>query len=151
MLPNGGLHDFSELKLIFGLDGAYSTDSITVFWPSGIEQRIGQTQAGENIVIVEDTITTNQNEINICQSPTKIWPNPFNDKFNIEFYLLKDERVSISIMDLSGKRIMQLANETTIKGTYKKSFSTNSLARGIYILQLSYGTNTEYHKITVSR
>ncbi len=151
MLPNGGIHDFSELKLIFGLDGAYSTDSITVFWPSGIEQRIGQTQAGENIVIVEDTITTNQNEIIICHAPTKIWPNPVSKNLNIEFYLLKDESVSISIIDLSGKEIMQLANETTTKGSYKRSFSIQDIVQGVYILQVSLGTNKEYYKIIVRR
>lgn len=151
MLPDGGMHDFSELKLIFGLDGAYSTDSITVFWPSGIEQRIGQTQAGENIVIVEDTITTNQNKIIICNAPTKIWPNPTSENLNVEFHLLKDEKVSISVTDLNGSIIMQLTNETATKGSYNKSFSTKYLAQGIYILQLSYGTNKEYHKIIVNR
>ena len=57
MLSDGGFHDFSDLHLNFGLDDALVVDSIIVYWPSGIVQKIGITNANHFITIIEDETT----------------------------------------------------------------------------------------------
>ena len=149
MLADGGKHDFSELKLIFGLDEAYSADSINIFWPSGIHQKIGQTNAGENLLIVEDTVITSQKEISPITSSTNIWPNPSNTHLNIEFHLLNKNKITISLSDISRITVKQLFNENLNSGNYHKRFNISEFGMGIYILQISKGKHREFHKILI--
>ena len=150
MLPDGGMHDFSELKLIFGLDGAYSADSITVYWPSGIEQQIGTTNAGENLVIVEDTTTTSQPETIVCYEPTKIWPNPVKKELNVSFHSYKNQLIKISLTNINGQTVKTLNNSCIGEGSFPEIYDLSAIMPGVYILTIESSTNSEFHKIIVN-
>jgi hypothetical protein len=149
MLPNGGMHDFSELKLVFGLDGAYSVDSITVFWPSGIIQQIGNTNAGQNILIVEDTLSTNIPIIDSQQNKLTVSPNPAGDYVNISFYLSKSNNIFISLLSFNGRYIKSLANKYFDKGYNKIKIGISDLNPGIYIIKIQNGKSINYEKLIV--
>jgi len=149
MLPDGGKHDFSELKLVIGLDGAYSTDSLTIYWPSGIKQELGSINAGENLVIIEDTLTTNILESNTHHNPTKIWPLPANNKLNVEFYLLNGGEINISLISLNTLTEISFIKETLKEGLFTRILNTNELLPGIYILKITKNNHSEFHKILI--
>jgi hypothetical protein len=149
MLPDGGLHDFSELKLVFGIDGAYSVDSITVFWPSGITQQIGNTNAGENLLIVEDTLSTNISIHDTQQTNFKIFPNPAIDFVNISFYLSESNDIIISLLSFNGTHIKTLTNKNLNKGDNNVKVRISGLRPGVYILKLQSGNFIEIKKLIV--
>jgi len=150
MLPNGGMHDFSELKLIFGLNGAYSVDSIIVYWPSGIEQQIGQTNAGENLVIVEDTITTIQSEVIVCYEPTKVWPNPAKETLSVNFHSYKNEKIIISLTNINGQTVQILDKVLIEEGDFTETYNLGAFRPGVYILVIKSSKSTEFHKIIIN-
>jgi hypothetical protein len=144
ILPDGGLQDYSELKLVIGLNGAYSADSLTVYWPSGIEQFVGQVQAGQNLVIVEDTTSTNVSEVSFNKSQINLWPNPAQ-KF-IHILNNQQEYFQVSLLDIKG---------TILNKNYqaRKSITidVSDLDRGIYVARVVTSDKSYTKKFIISR
>ncbi len=68
-------------------------------------------------------------------------PNPFNGQTNIKFYQPESSEVSFSIFDLSGRQVMNNKN-TYAKGWHEINVSTADLpGAGIYIYEMSNGTD----------
>jgi len=66
MLADGGLHDFSDLHLNFGLDNATVVDSIIVYWPSsGIIDVLNNVSANQFITITEGQASQANQSINL--------------------------------------------------------------------------------------
>ncbi len=137
VLPNGGFHDFSNLDLHFGLDGAYSVDSIIVYWPSGIIQRLGAHNSGQFITIVEDE-TTNAGELIPSTYPKLIsaFPNPVVDKLVVELYSARQQRAQIFMHDPSGKVVLHSPENLLAPGKNKVSLDLRNLEAGIYFLKI---------------
>lgn len=68
------------------------------------------------------------------------YPNPFNPSTKIEFTVPTESRVRLDIFDLLGRRIATLVDEQKIAGTYVVDFEGSNLVSGVYIYQLSSGT-----------
>jgi hypothetical protein len=74
-----------------------------------------------------------------------VFPNPTNGPVSVSFKLKEERRVSISLHDLTGKLIAQIAPETTINsGEYKENFNLKNISPGMYLLvaQTHYGEQT---------
>ena len=70
------------------------------------------------------------------------YPNPFNEKLNIEFTLAEDSRVQLEIFNLGGQRIAQLFEGNAKAGELQKfEFNPETAADGmiIYRLQTKHG------------
>ncbi len=141
MLPSGGLHDFSELKLVIGLNGAYCTDSLIVYWPSGIVQKFGATNAGQNLVIVEDTVSTGVINNPSIMNNFQVSPNPFHNRFTVRFSLRQKRFISITLLNLQGKTIETLVSETVEKGVFAKQFDGSNLPQGLYLIRVRNGNH----------
>ena len=66
----------------------------------------------------------------------KTYPNPFNPNLNIEYQLNKASNVSISIYDLNGRLVEKVLDVYQTAGNHKLNWNANSLATGIYMVQL---------------
>lgn len=76
------------------------------------------------------------------------FPNPFNDKTNIQFYLQTIENVSIRIIDSNGRNIIQLINKRLMPGMHCLVWDgLDSFSRvvhpGIYLCDMN---TKSYHK-----
>ncbi len=152
VLPDGGFHDFSNLDLHFGLDGAYSVDSIIVYWPSGIIQRLGAHNTGQFITIVEDE-TTNTGELIPSTDPKLIsaFPNPVVDKLVVELYSFRRQRVEIFMHDPSGKVVLHSPENLPAPGKNKVSLDLRNLEAGMYFLKIRGADLLADEKIIVVR
>jgi len=67
------------------------------------------------------------------------YPNPFNSSTIIEFAVGNEEKVSIEIFDLLGRKIDTLVDARLSPGRYKISWSAEGLASGVYFCRMRAG------------
>lgn len=79
------------------------------------------------------------------------YPNPFNPKTAIEFYLPQEEKITIVVFNLLGQKVRMLSNEITSEGKHKINFDAAGLPSGIYFFRLSTGRNSVTKKIVLAK
>ena len=78
------------------------------------------------------------------------YPNPFKGQTTFKFRVAETAPVTISIYDLSGRKVATVLNETKQEGTYEIVYNAENLSGGIYIANLSSGgKNSQSIKISV--
>ncbi len=77
------------------------------------------------------------------------YPNPFNSKSVIEYNLPEASNISLSLFDLNGRLILELAEGYTQAGQYSVVINGDDLASGIYMVQLRYGKSRSKQKLTL--
>lgn len=77
-------------------------------------------------------------------------PNPVNDNLNIDFSVSVPTRISLMILDNTGRRVSVITNEDKPKGSYRYKFNTNSLAPGMYYVALKTHEDKVVTKIMVT-
>jgi len=81
------------------------------------------------------------------------YPNPFNSGTKINFILLKRERISLKIHDLTGKEVITLINNQNYSpGKHQVSWTATNqtgkeVSSGIYLYVLQAGTRREARKM----
>lgn len=77
------------------------------------------------------------------------YPNPFNPSTKIKFALAKNENVSLTVFDITGKNIQTLVNSNLIAGEYEVDFNAMNLSSGIYYYRLTTGSFVETKKMNL--
>ncbi len=98
--------------------------------------------AYSNIVFCDN----NTGIVNNAIINTEVYPNPFVNNINIEFYLQIPGEVKYSVVNMLGQCVYDEEIYNSSKGKQTISFDTN-LDDGIYILKLSYANET--HNIRI--
>jgi predicted outer membrane repeat protein len=75
------------------------------------------------------------------------YPNPFNARTEFRFELAAAARVNLTIYDLQGRRVIELADGPFESGAHRLSFDGTNLATGIYFAQLTTGAEIAVHKL----
>ncbi|RLD85693.1 MAG: hypothetical protein DRJ07_02515 [Bacteroidetes bacterium] len=78
----------------------------------------------------------------------KVYPNPSNGIFNIEFNSKNTSDVEINLYDIMGRTILRKVFKTT-SSTFKERIVTQNISSGIYILQVKRGNETSSQKLHV--
>ncbi|MBI5324020.1 MAG: T9SS type A sorting domain-containing protein [Ignavibacteriae bacterium] len=82
----------------------------------------------------------------------QISPNPCEDKATLTYSNLKDESVSISLINSFGIETAVISENTHLSpGNHKLEINTGDLTSGIYFLRLRTGTSTQLVKFVVVR
>jgi endonuclease/exonuclease/phosphatase family metal-dependent hydrolase len=69
------------------------------------------------------------------------YPNPFNPSTNIAFELSESQQVTLSVYDVTGRRVAQLlSGQTRSAGTHELRFDAANLSSGIYLYRLQLGS-----------
>ena len=79
------------------------------------------------------------------------YPNPFSQNTEIYYELANDEYVSITVMDLTGRIVMDLHQGFQPSGKYNIQLDATDLDAGIYLYSLKAGAFTETKKMTISK
>ncbi len=152
VLPDGGFHDNSDLKLHFGLDGAYSADSIIVYWPSGIVQKLWGINANQFLTIVEDETTmVTKPKITDRSSMLYIYPNPVRNGGTIRLQLIREAKVELSIIDINGNHIRTIMNGLLDAGLHEFDLDISDLSSGIYILKAQSRNFMQWGKLLIQK
>ncbi len=75
-----------------------------------------------------------------------VYPNPFNSEFFLEYELPASGYAEISVYDISGRLVTNLFSGQLEAGYYRKSYSFDSFASGIYFFKLRAGEFTYVQK-----
>lgn len=67
------------------------------------------------------------------------YPNPFNPVTIISYDLPEAAKVTLTVFDVLGRRVVNLVNEEKAAGRYKTVFDAQSYASGLYLYRLKAG------------
>ena len=79
-------------------------------------------------------------------SLSKPYPNPFNDRFMIEFNLPETAPVEYRMFDLRGREVYSTTRPMSA-GKHRITISGNDLSAGIYLLEVKAKSNRGFAKI----
>lgn len=73
------------------------------------------------------------------------FPNPFNPTTTIAFEIPQDSHINITILDMLGRELFTLADESLPAGFHRKTINFHTLSSGLYFyrLQTSFGVITK--------
>jgi len=86
-------------------------------------------------IITVDLTTKINNKKSLENILGNAFPNPTNGKFKIEYDLLKNQRISAEIYDMTG-RLVDNFSETQFKGDNLMELDLSDKANGIYFLEV---------------
>lgn len=107
----------------------------------------------------QDTGTLNSFSITICSQVTtlstenfgltdfKIYPNPNNGNFNVQFNSESSNEIKIGVHDLRGRQIFNKSYQNT--GLFSQSLELNDVQAGVYLVTVQDGDKKEVKKIVV--
>ncbi|MEI6456482.1 MAG: T9SS type A sorting domain-containing protein [bacterium] len=67
------------------------------------------------------------------------FPNPFSTVTNIEFTIVREERVRIAVYDITGCIVQTVLDESKKPGIYTATINGNGLNSGSYFCRISSG------------
>ncbi len=79
------------------------------------------------------------------------FPNPFNPVTVITFELLRHKQVRLTVYDIQGRQIRELANGMYGAGRHRVDFDARSLSSGVYIYRLAAGDRQITRKMMLMR
>jgi len=83
---------------------------------------------------------------------SRAYPNPFNPSLNVEVGLPDRGQLEVSVYNLSGQRVGQLASGTYSAGTYDMTFDAGDLSSGVYFVKASFaGRYTDMRKVVLMK
>ena len=104
-------------------------------------------------VSTTSTVTVTQlisvNDIEDLKSPIQVYPNPGNGLFTLTFETQKAKDVNLTVVDLTGRYIWG-ENVTALHGKYNRTFGTNNMASGVYMLNILIDGQRSVRKLVVN-
>lgn len=79
----------------------------------------------------------------------KVYPNPNNGKFEIEFSTMLDANSTIAVMDIAGKAILNFSGTDIVNN--KLSVDMSQISAGIYFVKVQSNGKVANKKVTVTR
>ncbi len=64
-------------------------------------------------------------------------PNPVNDVLQVNYLLQTNSAVTISVIDISGRKVMNGIIENQYRGKQQMGINVSELANGVYIINIS--------------
>ncbi|MCK9616849.1 MAG: choice-of-anchor D domain-containing protein [Lentimicrobiaceae bacterium] len=89
-------------------------------------------------------------EINISED-FSIYPNPVHSQSDISFSINENERATLNLYSVNGKKVTVLLDATLEKGIYNFNFDAKNFCNGIYIAELIRGQEKITRKMMICR
>lgn len=77
------------------------------------------------------------------------YPNPFNPSTTITFNLPQAKHVSLMVFDVTGRMVIELADERFLAGSHSVAFNGSDLPSGIYFARLNAGNVQRIQKMVL--
>ena len=81
----------------------------------------------------------------------KVYPNPSESSFTIEYRVVQDGPVAISIEDNLGRTVCVLKNAWTTSGYVTETYSAQAIASGLYQLVMRSGAQAVSTVLVVTK
>jgi len=97
---------------------------------------------GNTVGIFNNTISSENPDISI-------FPNPFNNSFNINFTVSNNSKTIIKLFDILGKNVKNIENAALLPGIYDYKVNASELSSGIYFIKFSINDITYFKKVVL--
>ena len=153
-----GTSSQNSLTLHFGLASHTSIDSIVILWQgSGTVDRYRDLQADNFYTAVEGTgisITgvKNVSEVIPAFEIFPPYPNPFNSRAQIDYYLGANSKLKIELFDILGRKIRTLFEGPCEKGKHRLVLDTHicyGLTSGVYFIYFNANGQRRYERLVI--
>ena len=82
-------------------------------------------------------IYSNDNSVQLSSFQLQsVYPNPFNNSTNINFYLTKTSQIQISVYDLLGRKIELIEDSIFVPGIYSIPWHATKHSSGVYFIKM---------------
>ncbi len=112
---------------------------------------------GDSIFIVSDEpviftdVKPEHSDVPAKFSLAQNYPNPFNPATTISFSIPSRSHVTLTVFDLSGRKVATVLSGELSPGTYTERWNAAGVASGIYLCRLQAGDLVESRKIVLLR
>jgi beta-glucanase (GH16 family) len=103
----------------------------------------------EGGVVGVDDYLVGGDELNAGYILNDNYPNPVNSQTTICYTIPETVNVEITILDLTGRVVRTLTNETQSAGTYNVNWSIGNELPGMYFYRINAGSFTQVKKCTI--
>ena len=79
------------------------------------------------------------------------YPNPFNPTTSIVYDVPEQSPVTLTVLDLLGREVAVVVNQTQSAGRYKAVFDASALTSGAYFYRLTAGSRVQTNKMLLLR
>lgn len=104
-----------------------------------------------NDAINKNTFTIRTRVLPLEYTLSQNYPNPFNPETKIEFYVEKEEFVTLKIFNILGKEIKTVVNEIMPGGIHDVTVECSDLSSGVYFYVLTSGNFSATKKMILLR
>jgi len=78
-----------------------------------------------------------------------VFPNPFNDKTNVSFYLNSSQNVTIDVYDAMGKKVSTIDSGLLTEGSQMLELDGSELTKGVYFIRMNINNELISKKIII--
>jgi len=103
------------------------------------------------LVAVRDGATSVLDRTQLSSYELKISPAKKGGAVNVNYAVKESGAVRLDLFDIKGNRVRTLSHKTKDAGTYNERFSTNGLAKGMYLVKLRAGSQTLQERVLITR
>ena len=152
-----GFHDYHSLPIEFGLYDEPSIQTLTINWPSGLVEVYTNISANQFIYAIEgDGLTGIEGNAGtpLCTTLSlECSPNPCTDQLTISFSGAVGTTAELTILDLSGRIIMQAGGVQLNSQTQSITWNGNNddTPSGIYLCTLATPSEVTQRMFTLLR
>jgi len=86
---------------------------------------------------------------NIKSTDLTVYPNPFNDKTNISFYLNSSQTVTVDVYDAMGKKVSTIDSGLLTEGSQTLELDASELTKGVYFIRMNINNELISNKIII--
>jgi hypothetical protein len=83
-------------------------------------------------------------------SSVNVFPNPANEKLQVEMNITNPVDVKFEVVNLLGEVVLNVYNSGAAPGLLRKEISTAELSNGAYFVRVTSGDNVQNHKFSVA-
>ncbi len=120
-----------RVNALYTTGPSYLSDYIELFWSASVED-------DDDLLPAEWSITGS-------------YPNPFNSLAMITYTVPKQGDIRLSVYDLSGRMVVELARGARQPGTYQAIFDGADLASGLYLIRLQTPVGAKVARMVLIR
>jgi hypothetical protein len=119
---------------------------------STCEQTITFASLDNNVAGMDMTTDNNDGDRSAEIAIVGIMPNPATDRSQISFMSTVDGKLSLQVLDMTGRVVGDLFNNQAEAGqVYTAEFDANVMSSGIYMVRLSSGTAFQMERLLIQK
>ncbi|MCC6476665.1 T9SS type A sorting domain-containing protein [bacterium] len=134
----GGEYNYLDRTVNTGVEYTYNLVSVNFDGTREVLASRTASATGGNAVVTEFALYQN-------------YPNPFNPETAIRFNLAEASEVNLSVFNIAGQVVAELANGNFSSGPHTVNFDAANLTSGVYLYRLTAGSFTAQKKMVLMK